>query len=231
MLRRIANAEIAMRIWRARRLAGWGAWLLGAWLAAATPPAVSQSSGDQVIVKFREQSEAGQILSRLDLGAIADPAGDVRLTEVARELGERIGVPLRLESLTSGRELLLGIDYRQLAGALAERLRGRADIASVAVADPGRADEAPRLEVEFEPESAFAKLLETGPRVALEPAAGLGEIQAEVATSDRSRAVLTLDRDALMSAVLARIEADPDVLYAQSNLRMRPYRAEAGAQG
>lgn len=230
MLRRISNAEIAMRRRRAQRFAAWGAGLLAAWLAAAAPDAASQGSGDQVIVKFKEQSEAGQTLSRLDLGAIADPAGDVRLTEVARRLGERVGVPLRLESLTSGRELLLGIDYRQLASALAEGLRRRADIASAAVTDPGR-DEAPRLAVEFEPGSAFAEMVASGPRVALEPASGLGRIEAEVEMSDRHRAVLALDREALLSAVLARIGADPDVQYAQPNLRMRPYRAEAGAQG
>jgi hypothetical protein len=99
------------------------------------------------------------------------------------------------------------------------------------VTDPGSDEQAPRLEVEFEPESAFAELVASGSRVALEPIAGLGEIEAEVTTSDRDRAILALDRDALMSAVLARIEADPHVQYAQPNLRMRPYSARAGAEG
>ena len=67
-------------------------------------------SGDQVIVKFTTQSEPGQILSQMDLAASADPAADPRLIEVARAFGARIGIPLRLKSLTSGRELLLAVD-------------------------------------------------------------------------------------------------------------------------
>ena len=48
---------------------------------------------------------------------------------------------------------------------------------------------------------------------------------------DRERAVLALDPDALLGVLLARIEADPEVQYAQPNVRMRPYRAEAREEG
>jgi hypothetical protein len=34
-----------------------------------------------------------------------------------------------------------------------------------------------------------------------------------------------------MSALLARIEADSPVQYAQPDLRLRPYRAAVGGQG
>ena len=47
----------------------------------------------------------------------------------------------------------------------------------------------------------------------------------------RERAVLALDPDALLGVLLARIEADPEVQYAQPNVRMRPYRAEAREEG
>src|SRR5690606_23753660 len=93
---------------RARSIAVWCAALTGAWLIAAGAHA-SPGSADQVIVKFAPESEAGQVLSRMDLAAVVDPAGDAQLAAIARDLGERIGMPLSLESLTSGRELLLAL--------------------------------------------------------------------------------------------------------------------------
>jgi hypothetical protein len=123
----MSAAEASMRIRWARPLAALAVALAGPWLVAATAHKRAESGDDQVIVKFAPQSEAGQILSRMDLAAIADPAGDPRLTEVARDFGARIGFPLRLQGLTSGRELLLALDYRALASALAEGLRQRGD--------------------------------------------------------------------------------------------------------
>ena len=99
------------------------------------------------------------------------------------------------------------------------------------MAEPASDGGAPRLEVEFEPGSAFAELVASGPRVALEPVAGVGEIEVAVQRLDRERAVLALDPDALLGVLLARIEADPEVQYAQPNVRMRPYRAEAREEG
>ena len=165
---------------RARLLAALCVGWVGMSLIAATAHSESESSSDQVIVKFTSESAAGQALAQMDLSAIADPAGDARLIQVARDFGERIGIPLLLESLTSGRELLLAVDQQGLAVALAERLRLRDDITAVAMAEPASAGGAPRLEVEFEPGSAFAELVASGPRVALEPVAGVGEIEVAV---------------------------------------------------
>jgi hypothetical protein len=198
------------------------------WLIAA--PAQSANTGDQMIVKFTAQSEAGRALARMDLAAIADPAGDARLVELAQELGERIGIPLRLASLTSGRELLLEVDHQALASALAEALRQRDDVTGVEVLDPAGQEQAPRLAVEFESESAFAEMVASGSGVAVGPLSGGGDLEAEVLSSDRGRAVLAPDPDALIGTLLARVEADPDVQYAQPNLRLRPYRAQAGGE-
>lgn len=208
------------------RVAAWCAALACTWLIAASAHA-SPSGADQVIVKFVPESAAGQVLSGIDLAAVADPAGDARLVAVARELGERIGIPLSLESLTSGRELLLALDQEALLGALAERLRRRDDVDSVEVTDPAGEGEGPRLAVAFEPDGGFADMVASSPRVTL----GEGEIAAQVLSAERDRAVLALDADALMTTLLARLEADPAVQYAQPNLRLRPYRAHAGGQG
>jgi hypothetical protein len=57
--------------------------------------------------------------------------------------------------------------------------------------------------------------------------AGVGEIELAVQRLYRERAVLALVPDAFWGVLLARIE----VQYAQPNLRMRPYRAEAREEG
>src|SRR5262245_8403004 len=105
VLRQMPFLEITMRTWQARSLAALCAGMLGTWLIAAMPDARSESSSDQMIVKFTSDSAAGQALARLDLAATSDPAEDPRLNEVAQAFGSRIGIPVRLEGLTSGREL------------------------------------------------------------------------------------------------------------------------------
>lgn len=218
----------------ARSVAGLCAGLAGTLLIAATVHS-SSGGGDQVIVKFTSHSEAGETLAQMNLAAIAEPVGDTRLVEVARGLGERIGIPLRLESLTSGRELLLAVDHQALTSVLAERLRQRDGVTGVEVLQRAGYERAPRLEVEFEPDSAFAETIASGQQLALEALSGDGParlgIEAEVQFHDRNHAVLALDPEALMTTLLARIEADPDVQYAQPNLRLSPYRGGTGAQG
>ena len=204
---------------RARSVAVWcAAWTCALLIVAGAQ--TSPGSADQVIVKFAPESEAGQVLSRMDLAAVTDPAGDAQLAAIARDLGERIGMPLSLESLTSGRELLLALDREALLSTLAEHLRQRDDVARVEV----ESVEALRLVVTFEPDGTFADMVASGPRLAL----GAGEIEAEVLSAERGRAVLALDSDALMSSLLARLEADPAVQYAQPNLRLRPYAGGSG---
>lgn len=218
----------------ARSVAGLCAGLAGTLLIAATVHS-SSGGGDQVIVKFTSHSEAGETLAQMNLAAIAEPVGDTRLVEVARGLGERIGIPLRLESLTSGRELLLAVDHQALTSVLAERLRQRDGVTGVEVLQRPGHERAPRLEVEFEPDSAFAETIASGQQLALEALSGDGParlgIEAEVQFHDRNHAVLALDPEALMTTLLARIEADPDVQYAQPNLLLSPYRGGTGAQG
>jgi hypothetical protein len=231
-------AESPMPILHARSLAVLSACLLGTWLAAS-PEAQTESSPDQVIVKFTSQSDAGRALAQMDLATIGDPAQDARLVELAQDFGERIGVPVRLESLTSGRELLLAVDRDAVAAAVAARLRQREGVTSVEVAEPttgaGGEPASPRLTVGFEPGSPFGARLARESRVALGhlPGAGPGapDVQAEVRSAAPDHADLVLDLDALMTGLLERVAADPDVQYAQRNLRLAPYRAGAKERG
>jgi hypothetical protein len=227
-----------MPILRTRSLALLCACLLGTWLAAS-PEAQTESSPDQVIVKFTAQSDAGRALAQMDLATIGDPAQDARLVELAQDFGERIGVPVRLESLTSGWELLLAVDRDAVAAAVAARLRQREGVTSVEVAESttgsGGEPASPRLTVGFEPGSPFAARLARESRVALGhlPGAGPGapDVQAEVRSAAPDHADLVLDLDALMTGLLERVAADPDVQYAQRNLRLTPYRAGAKERG
>jgi hypothetical protein len=232
-------AESPMPTLSARSLAVLCTCLLGTALITASPGAQTEGSADQVIVKFTSQSEAGQALARMDLAAIGNPTEDARLVELARDFGERIGIPVRLESLTSGRELLLAVDRYTLAATVAARLRQREGVTSVEVADPatgaGGAPASPRLTVGFEPGSPFAETLARGSRVALGhlPGAGLGapEVQAEVESAAPDHAELALDLDALMTGLVERAAADPDVQYAQRNLRLTPYQSGGKERG
>jgi hypothetical protein len=223
-----------MRTWLVGSFAILCAGMAGIWLVTAPSQARSERGNDQVIVKFTAQSEAGRALAQMDLATIGQPAEDARLNEIARAFGERIGIPVRLENLTSGRELLLAVDQERLAAALAERLRQRDDVRSVEVADPAEAG-APRLAVELEPGSALAATVAREPRVALDPLPGTGgspvAVEAAVQSLEGDRAVLTLDLDALVSGLVARLEAEPDVQYAQRNLRLRPYPVSTERRG
>jgi hypothetical protein len=232
-------AESPMPTLHARFLAVLCACLLGTGLITASLEAQTESSADQVIVKFTSQSEAGRALARMDLATIGNPTEDARLVELAQDFGERIGIPVRLESLTSGRELLLAVDRDALAAAVAARLRQREGVTSVEVADPttgaGGEPASPRLTVGFEPGSPFAERLARESRVALEhlPGAGPGalDVQAEVQSAAPDHADLVLDLDALMTGLVERAKADPDVQYAQRNLRLTPYQAGAKERG
>jgi hypothetical protein len=222
-----------MRSLPARSLGALFASFMVTWLIVAIPGARSESGSDQLIVKFMPESPAGQALGRMDLAAIDDPAEDARLVEIAQAFGERIGIPLRLESLTSGRELLLAVDHEALAALAVARLRERDGVIEAAVVDQGPGS--PRLTVAFEPGSAFATAVAGESRIVLGQLAGEGPsrmaVEAEVASSSQDQAILTLDLEALTSGLVEGLQSDPDVQYAQRNLQLRPFRADAERRG
>ena len=98
--------------------------------------------------------------------------------------------------------------------------------------------EPPHLEGEFEPGSAFAELVASGPRVALEPVGGVGEIEVALQRLDRERAVLALDPDALLPVLLGGSQGlfyaagrSGGVRYGSSRDRPAPHGAAAARSG
>jgi hypothetical protein len=210
-------------------LAALGIALAVTWWAAATQ-AQREGATDQLIVSFTPDSEAGQQVAGIDLAAVSDPTGDRRLLEIARAWGERLGVPLRVEGLTSGRELLFAIDQEALAAVVAERLGQREGVidAEVVTGRSGSGDAGgPRIAVAVAPDSAFAAAVAGGERMVVgDPSgdrSGYVPIAATVEASGPANAILALDLEALVSAVAEHLQADPDVHYVQRNLRLRPY--------
>jgi hypothetical protein len=204
--------------------AAWYAAIAALCCASAAAYAQTGRTIGQVIVSFSSDSAAGQQLARLDLEAIDDPTGDARLLEIAHDLGERFGVPLRLEGLTSGRELLLAIDREAVMATAAERLAKRLGVTGVERLEPTEPGDA-RLAVAFQPDSEFAAAIATGSRLALgEPSGdGAGGLSVEAAVEDAGSAdaILALDLDAIARRLLERLQADPQVRYAQPNLLLR----------
>jgi hypothetical protein len=211
-------------------LAALGIGLAVTWWATATQ-AQREGATDQLIVSFTPNSEAGQQVAGIDLAAVSDPTGDRRLLEIARAWGERLGVPLRVEGLTSGRELLFAIDQEALAAVVAERLGQREGVidAEVVTGRSGSGDAGgPRIAVAVAPDSAFAAAVAGGERVVVlrDPSgdrSGQVPIATTVEASGPANATLALDLEALVSAVAEHLQADPDVRYVQRNLRLRPY--------
>jgi hypothetical protein len=151
--------------------------LLTAVLAAATP-AAAQGATD-LIVKLRDPASVGT--------AAAREAAAVRLSE-------RAGLPLRALSVTSGGELLLGIDRDVLAARLAAAARALPGVAAAAAAP--------------------------GPTVVLEAEAGVGP-QALAAIGERLAEATGVPVDARIEGGAVVVEALPEQLVGQAARRLQ----------
>jgi hypothetical protein len=88
----------------------------------ASPPRTSQAASE-VIVKFRDASEAGRLIAPV----VAGNARIDSVTKLTSDLSKDAGSPLQVVRVTSGRELVLAIDQERV-----KQTRGDSiDIASV----------------------------------------------------------------------------------------------------
>lgn len=193
-----------------------------AWLAVAATclvaachagPTEPQSVTGDLIVKFRDSSATAQELAPVVTGA--KPAADAQ--SVVTRLGRELGVPLRVASVTSGRELLLAVDRDAVSKAIeksAARQTGIRAVQSVAAAQSVLP--APQMQFEVIPE----------PGAPTPSAAQLAGRFADYAavSADMDRMVLTIDMAELTRATAEKLGKDPQVEYAQLNLVMRHQR-------
>ena len=168
-------------------------------------------NGD-VIVKFRDASEAGASLSAVLSGTLTMEAA----APVAARLSEMLGVPLKLVQVTSGREALLAIDRDALTRSLAQR----------AAREPGvvRAVTQP-------PATAGLPAEQASVRLELSPQASPQSLAAKLASGHLLRprlhkdaagaTLLSYDMAGLTLALLEQLKQQTNVEYAQANRLLR----------
>ena len=218
-----------------RRMPRWQAALAAAAFALATgagspPPFVP---GD-LIVKFTEDSARGVLVTRAVHG---EKTAERQLPELAAHLSVELGVPLRAVRVTSGRELVLGIERDRLLDRLADRVRR----------DPAVKRTQPRAEppavlppteialvVQCTPGSDAARLLQAAAGTGEHRSRDIDALAARLsagaepppagAASAHGELVLILDIAALTTQLVERVTRRSDVEYAQVSHVVRPFR-------
>lgn len=197
--------------------------------AASPPPFVP---GD-LIVKFTDNSAHGALVTRAVRG---EAVAQAQLPELAARLSAELGVPLRAVRVTSGRELVLGIDRERLLAALARRVQR----------DPAVSRTQPRAEpstvlppaeialvVQCAPGSDAARLLQDAARAGEHRSRAIDALAARLSAgaeahpageaSARGELILVLDVAALTTQLLERTRNRADVEYAQLSHVVRPF--------
>src|SRR5262245_54993383 len=98
------------------RIPTWMSWVLPwftiAGLALSAPNAPAAFVAGDLMVKCTDASPAGKLVSRAMQG---DPEAERQLADLAARLSSEIGVKLLSAGVTSGRELVLGVDREAFA--------------------------------------------------------------------------------------------------------------------
>jgi hypothetical protein len=203
-------------------------------LALACTPANGQPpfvAGD-LIVKFRDGDEAGQVVAR----AMRADQPLPEVAPVAARLSAELGLPLVATRVTSGRELVLGIDRDRLAQALRERLardpavRGVTPIAAPKTVLPAAQV---ALAVELAPNTEAERQVREAARAGHQSGPGIDALVARMAggadprpagrVTERGELVVAIDVAALTRELVERLKRRPDVEYAQVSQIVRPF--------
>lgn len=226
----IMNASLYRSSWGIRLLGGALlsmklALVLVVMLVAVEPPAPAFASAPRaeapivagdVIVKFRDTSEAGASLAAVLSGTRTMESA----APVAARLSAELGVPLRLVQVTSGREALLAIDRDALLRSLAQRAAREPGVARAVAsppAAPGLPSEQASVRIELKPQASPQSL-------ATKLASGT-LLRPRLQTDPTGATLLSYDMTSLTLALLERLKQQPDVEYAQANRLLRPVDA------
>jgi len=179
---------------------------------AAAPRAAAPVLAGDMIVKFRDTSEAGASMNAVLSGSrtIASAA------PVAARLSTELGVPLRLVHVTSGREALLAIDRDALLASLAQRAAREPGVASAVpvVPGPGLPPDLASVRLRMTPGAATAPLAEKLVSGSL--------VRPRVHSDAAGTTLLSVDLASLTLALLDLLTQRADVEYAQANRLLRP---------
>lgn len=201
----------------------------GSGQAANPPPALS---GD-LVVKFRDNSEAAVLLART---FHANPNRNAPLQTLARQLSAELGVTLSALRVTSGQELVLGIDRAQLARTVKDRLAREPAVQSATVTEHAKtllpaAELA--VSVKLSANSAAARQVQRDRQAGQRTSPGLEKLVTQLCSGvypqpgghidDKGNLILTLDIAELTRDLALRLKRRSDVVYAQPNLIVRPF--------
>jgi hypothetical protein len=193
-------------------------------LPAAPPPV------REFIVKFKAASAGDRAAAQ----AMQDQAGQAAVfADFAAALSGEIGVPVRIYMVTSGRELVLGVDATKVADAAVAGLQQRPDIRRAGRVDGGDAPQPvprdPMLAVEFADGSAIGRRLADGLPPPDDPdILGLSQDMADriglpLGLRPEGPAILfRLDIGRVTSELEARLKRRPDVAYVEPNRLLQP---------
>lgn len=186
--------------------------------ASPTPPPAAPApirSGD-VIVKFRDASEAGRQIAAV----LAGQRDDRSAMPVAARVSADLGVPMVLVQVTSGREALLALDREALGRSLLARAGREAQVQRAVMSVPPPGGGLPgtelvlRLELRPAAPSGTAQAVASRMTVPRMPAP---QAQAEGGKELR----LVYDVDAWTLALIERLKQRSDVEYVQANRMLR----------
>lgn len=195
-----------------------------------TPPFVP----GQVIVKFTAEGSGGRALAQADRD---DLETDTGLTHYLAVLSRDVAVPLRIERLSSGDELLLAIDLEALRSELLTHLRGDPRVESAeereVTPEAGLDEAGSEALVQFIAGSeaaatvrtSHAEGLETSPECQALARDLLGDLGHQPVTriAGDSELVLGIDVRELTKELAARLRERPDIEYAQLNILLQTF--------
>jgi hypothetical protein len=217
------------------RIAGGagGALLLVAALLAVRPaPGQETPPASEFIVKFK----AGTAGDRVTAQAAQDQAAQAAFfADFAAALSGEIGVPIRIDTVTSGRELVLGVDVAKAADAAIAGLEQRPDVVRAMRVEGGGAPQVlprdPMLAVEFTADSAIGRRLTEDRPGTLQDDPDILDLSRDMADRTGLPLVLrpaapaimfTLDMGRLTSELESRLKRRPDVAYVEPNRLLQP---------
>ncbi len=215
----------------------WKSWVLlsftTAGLALSAPNGPAAFVAGDLMVKFTDASPAGMLVSRAMQG---DPGAERQLPDLAARLSAEIGVKLLAARVTSGRELVLGVDLEALEASLAERCQRDREVTRVLPLPAPKTVLPPAtlaLAVEFAPNSDAKRLLERAARAGERAGGEIDALAARLSAgadprptshvNERGQLVLTLDIAALTLQLVERFKRRSDVEYAQIIQIVRPF--------
>lgn len=196
--------------------------------AANYPPAVT---GD-VIVKFTDKSQTGVLVAE---ALRSNPNERAPLQTMARQLSAEMGVPLSALRVTSGQELVVGVDRAMLTRTLKERLTREPVVQRVTLVETGKtvlpaAELALRLNLR--PDSALQRQVQRDWHAGLRTLAKLNMHVTGLVSGVSPRPgaridstgqlIVSLDIAELIDDLVIRLKRRADVMYAQPNLIVRP---------